>query len=621
MTSLIVDEGGKQTAAVGRQNGDSVAHTHTYAQHRRSRSASDRNLTVRPESNLHSLQQDIKESPELPPLTRSCRASPLQAHSVRVNKDAVSNHRASLEKDIEQLQFRLQQERSMRMVLEKAMGRASSTLSPGHRHFAAQTKELLAEIELLEEEVANREQHVLSLYRSIFEQCISRSSSEQSSVMTSPAHAKNETRKHPSVISSAFCSSKFPLRTFQTLASINDSGKRDLLQYKTRHASLFSGKANIHFEKSCTENAKSSLLVLGVKHKVLRVAVHKVQEQSQAMRRTSVMRTLKDHLNQCPSKLAEEMVRCMAAVYCWLRSTASVDLEQNRSPLLSRSSTSVVLPRRGSGDPRDWPGKCTLEISSLSTDKNNFSHASYAINNYRLLVEQLERVSINQMESDVQTAFWINIYNSLIMHAYLAYGVPHSSLRRLALFHKAAYNVGGHAVSADAIEQSIFCFRVPRTGKWLETLLSTAIRKRAAEERHHISSKFGLRDSEPLVCFALCTGAFSDPMLRVFTAANIRDELESAKREFLQANTVVKKSKKVFLPKVLERYTKEASIPADDLLKWIAENVDKKLNDSIKKCVERTNTKKASQIIEWLPYNSRFRYVFAKDLTEKPWLV
>lgn len=39
---------------------------------------------------------------------------------------------------IEQLQSRLQQERSMRMVLERAMGRASSTLSPGHHHFAAQ---------------------------------------------------------------------------------------------------------------------------------------------------------------------------------------------------------------------------------------------------------------------------------------------------------------------------------------------------------------------------------------------------------------------------------------------------------------------------------------------------
>jgi hypothetical protein len=39
---------------------------------------------------------------------------------------------------IEQLQLHLQQEKSMRIMLDRAMGRASSTLSPGHRHFAAQ---------------------------------------------------------------------------------------------------------------------------------------------------------------------------------------------------------------------------------------------------------------------------------------------------------------------------------------------------------------------------------------------------------------------------------------------------------------------------------------------------
>lgn len=45
-----------------------------------------------------------------------------------------------LAKQVEQLHLRLQQEKSMRMVLEKAMGRASSSLSPGHRHFAGQVK-------------------------------------------------------------------------------------------------------------------------------------------------------------------------------------------------------------------------------------------------------------------------------------------------------------------------------------------------------------------------------------------------------------------------------------------------------------------------------------------------
>ncbi|GAA0183898.1 hypothetical protein LIER_42479 [Lithospermum erythrorhizon] len=144
---------------------------------------------------------------------------------------------------VEQLQKRLKQEKSMRMLLERAIGRTSSTLSPGHRHFSTQTEELIAEIELLEEEVANREQHVLSLYRSIFENSVSHSSSGQSSVIDSPVQAKNESRKHPSIISSTFCSSKgFPLRTLQILASLNDSSKRNSWRKKSRRASLSSSK-------------------------------------------------------------------------------------------------------------------------------------------------------------------------------------------------------------------------------------------------------------------------------------------------------------------------------------------------------------------------------------------
>ncbi|THG06723.1 hypothetical protein TEA_029506 [Camellia sinensis var. sinensis] len=291
--------------------------------------------------------------------------------------------------EIEQLQLHLQQEKSMRMMLERAMGRASSTLSPGHRHFAAQTKELIVEIELLEEEVANREQHVLSLYRSIFEQCVSRPTSGKNSGMTSPAHTKNESRKHPSIISSAFCSAKkFPLRPFQALTSINDSGKRTLpSQSRARHAPLLTGKSNNHFEKTRSNPGK-------------------VQEMLPTMNKTSVLRSLKDHLHQCPSKLSEEMVRCMAAVYCWLGSSVSAN--------------PTTLKRSGISEDRDWSCKSMVEISSISTDKNHFSRASYAINNYRVLVEQLEKVNVAQMETNAKIAFWVNTYNSLVMHVWSA---------------------------------------------------------------------------------------------------------------------------------------------------------------------------------------------------------
>ncbi|GAA0183060.1 hypothetical protein LIER_42334 [Lithospermum erythrorhizon] len=205
------------------------------------------------------------------------------------------------------------------------------------------------------------------------------------------------------------------------------------------------------------------------------------------------------------------MVRCMAAVYYWLCSNASSS-PQNLS---SQSTNNDLPPREGISEGMDWLKKCTVEISWISTDKKKCARASSAISNYKILVEQLERVNICKMEKNTQIAFWINMYNSLVMHAHLAYGLPQNSLRRLSLFHKAAYNVGGHIISASAIEQSIFCLHTPRAGKWLETIISTAMKKRSRDERQIITSSFGLEDPEPLVCFALCSGAISDPMVNL----------------------------------------------------------------------------------------------------------
>lgn len=418
--------------------------------------ASDRNLKISTDGVLHTIGKDQDESLVSPPSVRASRLqSPLHDNLTCTNKNAFSSHRSSLEKDVEQLQLRLQQEKSMRILLERAMGRASSALSPGHRHFAAQTKDLIAEIELLEEEVTSREQHVLAMYRSIFEQCVSRLPSEQNSVVASPAHTRHESRKHPSIISSAFCSSKkFPLRPLQALISNNDLRNRI---FGSSHAPLSNGKGKIYFGKTCPDSTK-------------------VHEKFSTMEKSPVLRTLKDHLYQCPSRLSEEMVRCMATVYCWLRTATTVNADNSKSPLLSRSSTNAIKPRHGVGEDQDWSCKSAVEISWISTRKRHSSHASYAINNYRVLVEQLERVNVNQMECDGQIAFWINVHNALVMHAYLAYGIPQSSLRRLALFHKAAYNVGGHIISANAIEQMIFCFQAPRIGRVLPSSSSKYIR-------------------------------------------------------------------------------------------------------------------------------------------------
>jgi hypothetical protein len=158
-----------------------------------------------------------------------------------------------------------------------------------------QTKELIAEIELLEEEIANREQHVLTLYRSIFDQCLSGPSSGQSSGISSPAHTKSissRTRRQPSIISSAFCSSKkLPLQPFHIMASVSESGRtKNMLKAKIKHDSFSSETLDINptsFPPDLKKVAQSGkydlttkpltcLLCLVYKHRVCVISVNNI---------------------------------------------------------------------------------------------------------------------------------------------------------------------------------------------------------------------------------------------------------------------------------------------------------------------------------------------------------
>ncbi|KAM3409826.1 hypothetical protein ACQJBY_002226 [Aegilops geniculata] len=582
--------------------------------HRRSKSASSgRNLETCKHATMEQRFNQAQKQNSPDPRKSSCSTDGSSVHRPppRDQRTSVAsaspNHRVSLENDVSQLQLHLHQERSIRIMLDRAIGRASSTLSPGHRHFPAQTKELIAEIELLEEEIANREQHVLSLYRSIFDQCVSGPSSGQSSGISSPAHAKSISsrtrRRQSSIISSAFCSSKkLPLQPFHIMTSVSESGRtKNMLKTKIKHESFSSETLDLRPASLASDPRK--LPYSGS---------------------SSLARTLKDHLYQCPSKISEEMVRCMASIYCLLRTESPEKPEKVRSPFLSRSSTSVILPRRGNSEETNPSSKKSIvEVCSISVEKNQTPDVSCAITHYRLLVEQLERVDLSMSETSIKLAFWVNVYNSLVMHAYLAYGIPNSSLKRMALFHKAAYNVGGYAVTANSIEHSLLCCRSPRIGRWFESILSTAMRKRCADEKQLVQLKFGMPDCQPQALFALCTGASSDPTLKVYTAKNVTEELERAKREFLQAGVVVRKSRKVFLPRLVERYAKEAGLPAgDSILAWARDNLDgRAAQEAIQRCAAAAagagGRRRASQAFEWLPYNARFRYAFARSMVDK----
>jgi hypothetical protein len=132
-----------------------------------------------------------------------------------------------------------------------------------------------------------------------------------------------------------------------------------------------------------------------------------------------------------------------------------------------------------------------------------------------------------RLETDGQRlAFWINLYNLLIIDAVLAYEVKESVTEGwigiLRFFRKVAYNVGGYRFSCEEIEQGLL--RSNRGNPYLP------------------GSQFGAEDLrcgylvqpfEPLIHFGLNCASRSCPALRVFNADDVHAQLADAVREFL----------------------------------------------------------------------------------------
>jgi hypothetical protein len=153
--------------------------------------------------------------------------------------------------------------------------------------------------------------------------------------------------------------------------------------------------------------------------------------------------------SKTPNQLAEELVRCMAAIYCKLANPplpkfSSLSPSSSSSSTTTHESSHEFSNLHGSWSPgsqtdntssemdgcimpdpysvKDVGGEdvgpyCSMvEVPWICVDKDRLTYATQALHNFRLMVEQLEKVDPRQMTHEQKLAFWINIYNALMMH-------------------------------------------------------------------------------------------------------------------------------------------------------------------------------------------------------------
>ena len=96
--------------------------------------------------------------------------------------------------------------------------------------------------------------------------------------------------------------------------------------------------------------------------------------------------------------------------------------------------------------------------------------------------------------------------------------------------------------------------------------------------------------------------------VRIYTASQVENELEMAKKEYLQAAVGISISK-FLIPKLLDWYLLDFAKDLESLLDWICLQLPSDVGKEAIKFLEKRKTGPLSQFVHIMPYEFNFRYL------------
>ncbi|KAL1539214.1 hypothetical protein AAHA92_27863 [Salvia divinorum] len=512
------------------------------------------------------------------------------------NRSSMRERKLTLQQDVDKLKKRLRHEENVHRALERAFTRPLGALPRLPPYLPQHTLELLAEVAVLEEEIVRLEEKIVFFRKGLYQEAVYISSSKK-------MDTKDPEQKQSTFLVSSKADSETGIWKDSTFLSDDKRGKEN---------------------QSSTSSSKNKQQSLNSKVQPSRTPVKKrLTECKSGERRLDPQRSqwemqLLDHattpkmtpanleatspVDGSPNKISESILKCLINIYLRLSSM------KNRNSTESLPSQSVAY----SFDPynlcsmfgkRDiGPYKHLMTIEAASIDPNRTTISVFLVQRLKLLFRKLATVSLKDLSHQEKLAFWINIYNSCMMNAFLEYGIPEDSETVFELMQKATVTVSEHVLSAITIEH--FILRLPYHSKYTSS-------KGTKYDETMARSMFGLELSEPFVTFALSCGSWSSPAVRVYTASRVESELETAKRDYLQAAVGFSTIRKVIaIPKLMDWYLLDFAKDFESLVDWICLQLPSELAKEAITCLESRKDLPPLKSIQILPYEFSFRYLF-----------
>ncbi|KAL8261181.1 hypothetical protein R6Q59_025230 [Mikania micrantha] len=518
-------------------------------------------------------------------------------------RGSVRERKMALQQDVEKLRKRLRHEENVHRALERAFTRPLGALPRLPPYLPPTTLELLAEVAVLEEEVVRLEEQVVHFRQGLYQEAVYISSSKQnlenSLDFQEPANGEKMGSKLLPQIESN------PSTTIETspIVSENQSSSATKNKYcspnpKSQTVDTLSRRSPVESKSTGKRSAPKKMQFEG--------EGANVDERTNSIQEKVLLLSGDDE----PNKISESILKCLINIFVRMSSTRSKSMTETLPSL----TTNETLKEKEFKDPynvcfefeeRDVGQYNNLyAIEATSINKNRTANSVFLIQRLKLLLGKLASVKLTSLTHQQKLAFWINIYNSCMMNAFLEHGIPENPEMVVQLMQKAKINVGGYYLNAISIEH--FILRLPYHSKY-------TFAKGVKNDEITARSVFGLELSEPLVTFALSCGSWSSPAVRIYTGSQVENELETAKKDYLQAAIGISTTKKmVAIPKLLDWYMLDFAKDRDSLLDWVCLQLPNETGKQAMKCLERNKSVPLSHCLRVIPYEFRFRYLLHK---------
>jgi hypothetical protein len=148
---------------------------------------------------------------------------------------------------------------------------------------------------------------------------------------------------------------------------------------------------------------------------------------------------------------------------------------------------------------------------------------------YRRLAARLRDFDPSGLTAEGEKlAFWINLYNTIVVDGIIALGIKHSVKEVIGFFSKVRYAIGGLSFSPDEIEHGVLRGNARPPMQAFRLFGSRDRRKTLAAAK-----------IDPRMHFALVCGSRSCPPIRYYTADGIDAELKLAAVNFVNSSEVI----------------------------------------------------------------------------------